>query len=103
MIDVDQFRRNADYVERMGALTIRDAQAVKDWRAAADEITELRALALSLADALHVAQKALSMVIDPDSIKVTTVSGAFAAATEAECGARSALSDQRLLKLKGAV
>lgn len=91
MIDVDQFRRNADYVERMGALTIRDAQAVKDWRAAADEITELRALALSLAEALERIERRDFLMADLKSV------------TTPERVASAALSSPALLKLKGSV
>lgn len=43
--------------------------------------------------ALEGCQKVLAMIIDPKAVKTTSVTNAFAQATEAECKARTALTE----------
>lgn len=52
----------------------------------------LIAAAPEMFDALKLAQSALAMMIEPNSIEKTTLPVAFAQATEAEAAARAALS-----------
>lgn len=57
-----------------------------------DAANRAAAVAPELLEALTLCQRALAALVAPEAIKNTTVSHAFAQATEAECKARAALS-----------
>jgi len=58
----------------------------------AEELEQANALNAELLAALQIAQGALAMMIDPNSITKTTLAVAFAQATEAEAKARAAIA-----------